>query len=90
MIAPVVLTSSSTIGRLTSEGLKYQSWRPPSAPPGRQINPSSEITMSSNTVAMVVLPSVTEVAERHRVVDVDARRSPHSSSDREGWRCAAD
>jgi hypothetical protein len=90
MIAPVVLTSSSTIGRLTPEGLKYQSWRPPSAPPDPQINPSSEITMSSNTVAMVVPPSVTEVAERHRVVDGDARRSPDSSSDREGWRCPAD
>src|SRR4029453_3317452 len=52
-MAPVVATSSSITGRLTSDGLKYQSYRPTSAPPGPPTNPSSETAMSKMTLAMI-------------------------------------
>jgi hypothetical protein len=89
MIAPVVLTSSSTTGRLTCVGLKYQSYRPPSAPPGPQISPSSDTAMSSSTRAMVaLLQSARSLHSRRRpkgtkfiaalgIEPITARRRPH-------------
>ena len=46
-----VVTDFTITGRLASDGLKYQLYRPASAPPGPAINPSSEIAMSNRTSA---------------------------------------
>jgi hypothetical protein len=55
-MAPVVATRSSITGWLTSDGLKYQSYRPASAPPDPATNPSSETAMSRRTSAMTTTP----------------------------------
>lgn len=57
-IAPVVCTSSSTIGALAADGAKYQSYSPTSAPPGPPTNPSSEIALSNSTPAIPCAPSI--------------------------------
>src|SRR4029453_17055633 len=68
-MAPVASTSSPITGRLISVGLKYQSYRPASEPPGPAMSPSSETARSRRTSAITCPFLRSLIVERPRSHD---------------------
>src|SRR4029434_9419403 len=81
-MAPVASTSSPITGRLASVGLRYQSYKPASEPPGPAMSPSSDIAMSRRTSAITSpLPSlIVERPRSHDQTGVASRGHPHGLS----------